>query len=79
MKILIEIEYLGRHSEIAQSGSFEVDEQEYSINPDKEAARVAYGFLNWIKREMTVQKIRKVIYNRDKDITELVANHIQQY
>jgi hypothetical protein len=72
MKILIEIDYLGMHSEIAQSGDFGVDAQEFAIEPDKEAARVAYGFLQWIKKTMTVQKIRKVVYNGDNDITQLV-------
>jgi hypothetical protein len=74
MKILIEIDYLGRHSEIGQSGDFEVDPQEFAIEPDKEAARVAYGFLQWIKKTMTVQKIRKVVYNGENDITQLVID-----
>ncbi|MCK6203916.1 hypothetical protein KZX50_00445 [Bacillus infantis] len=73
MKILIQIDYLGRHSEITQSGDFGVDAREFAIDPDKEAARVAYGFLQWIKKEMTVQKIRKVVYNGEKDITQLVV------
>lgn len=72
MEILIEIDYLGMHSEVSQSGSFGVDPQEFAIEPDKEAARVAYGFLQWIKKTMTVQKIRKVVYNGENDITQLV-------
>ncbi|MGD6894275.1 hypothetical protein ACQCVI_04540 [Bacillus infantis] len=35
---------------------------------------MAYGFLRWIKRTMTVQKIRKVVYNGENDITQLVID-----
>ncbi|MEF7566381.1 hypothetical protein V4V35_25670 [Bacillus infantis] len=73
MKILIQIDYLGLgESEITQRGYFDVKEKEFAINSDKEASRVAYGFLQWIKREigMDVKELQAVTYNGDSDITE---------
>jgi hypothetical protein len=38
------------------------------------SSQLSIIFLKWIKKEMTVQKLMKVVYNGDKNITQLVID-----
>lgn len=55
-----------------QRGSFPINPFEFKVEPDKEAARVAMEFLKMIRKEGHIEEIIEVVYNDDKDITELV-------
>lgn len=54
-------------------GNYEVDSLEYTINPNREASRVAKIACDKLIRD-NVNKVtlRKIIYNETNDITELV-------
>lgn len=72
MQILIAIDFTGRESEMGRAGSFPVDPFEFSIDPDREAARVAYQWVLKIRQEIDVTKINQVTYNETNDITQLI-------
>jgi hypothetical protein len=72
MHITIRIIYKGYSSRLMQRASFPVNAFEFEINPDKEAARVANEWIKQIRREIHVEEILEVIYDDNKDITELV-------
>lgn len=55
-----------------QRGSFPVHSFEFNINPDKEAARVANGWIKQIRRIGHIEEIIEVFYAEDKNITDLV-------
>ena len=78
MQILIAIDFIGRESEMGRAGSFPVDPFEFSIDPDREAARVAYRWVLKIRREMDVTKINTVTYNEANDITHLILEKDNQ-
>ncbi|WP_445506753.1 hypothetical protein [Niallia sp. 03190] len=73
MYIVIKINYEIMDSTCLQSASFKVDDLEFVVNPDNEAARIAYIWFNriWRKQPFT-SKINKVLYNEKNDITQLV-------
>jgi hypothetical protein len=70
--INIKIIYRGYTSRILRDADFPVDPFEYEIDPNKEAARITLQWLKQIRREGHIDHIISVIYNSDKDITELV-------
>ena len=72
MEITIRIIYQGFESKILQRGSFPVNVKLFKENPDQEAANVTYTWLQQIRREAHVEEILEVVYDNDKDITELV-------
>lgn len=72
MHITIKIIYKGYTSRIMRNAEFPVDPFEFEINPDKEAAGVAYEWYMQIRREQHVKEIISVEYNEKHDITELV-------
>jgi hypothetical protein len=72
MNITIRIIYQGYTSRIMRRGSFPVDPFEFEVNPNQEAVRVAMEFLKMIRKEGHIEEILEVVYNGDKDITELV-------
>jgi ribosomal protein L25 (general stress protein Ctc) len=72
MNITIRIIYKGYTSRIMQRGEFRVNAYPYKQNPHQEAARVAFAWLQRIRREAHVEEIIEVVYNDDNDITELV-------
>ncbi|MEN8702449.1 hypothetical protein [Bacillus infantis] len=78
MEILISVDYVGRTSEMGSSGSFAVDPFEFSIDPDREAARVAYLWIEKIRREVDITKIVQVTYNEANDITHLITEKFNQ-
>lgn len=72
MNITIRIIYKGYEARIMRRGSFPVDPFEFKVDPNKEAARVAYEWVNQIRREGHISEIIEVVYDQDKDMTELV-------
>lgn len=72
MQILIQLHYLVNGGKSLQQGDFKVNERNYKLDPDKEAAKVAYEFYKKVKREHVYDVlIFKVLYNGN-DITEKV-------
>lgn len=71
MHITIKILYKGYSSRLMQRGSFPINQFEFEINPDKEAARVANEWIKQIRREVHINEILEVIYDDNKDITDL--------
>lgn len=57
-----------------RGGSFPVIPKEFKDNPDFTAAVIAYQFIQDCKKETGYRDtlIEKVIYNGEKDITEIV-------
>jgi hypothetical protein len=73
MKITIRIIYQGYASKLTQQASFPVDDFEFEVNSDNEAARVAFVWWKLLKKDLSYQAvIEKVVYNEENDITELV-------
>lgn len=72
MNIIIRIIYQGSAAKLMQRGSFPVNTKRFKENADQEAARVAFEWLKQIKREMHVNGIVEVVYDGEKNITELV-------
>jgi hypothetical protein len=63
---------MGWENKILRTAEFPVNTFEFEIDPDKEAARITCEWLKLIRREGHIDHIISVIYNSDKDITELV-------
>jgi hypothetical protein len=72
MQVVIKLVVSVRGYEVLSNGSFPVNERLFKENPDKVAARVASEWITEMKREVEVEDIIKVVYNDDKNITELV-------
>lgn len=72
MTITIKIIYKGYESRFLRRADFKVNSFEYEIDPNKEAAHVAYEWLKQIGREGHVSEIINVTYNETNDITEMV-------
>jgi FAD synthase len=72
MTITIRIIYRGYAARIMRRGSFSVNTFEFDIDSNQEAARVAYEWVKQIRREAHIEEIIEVVYDQDKDITELV-------
>lgn len=74
MNILIKINYKSdSDSKLLQKASFPVNTYKFKQDPNKEAARVAYEWWKFVKREMSYRvRITEVTYNEGNDITELV-------
>lgn len=75
MKINLEVFYLSESgTHINQRGPFEVNKEEFEEDPDFTAAVRAYEWTQQIYRENGCRnmEITKVIYNGNKDITEIV-------
>ncbi|MFT4415335.1 hypothetical protein ACLM5H_15855 [Fredinandcohnia humi] len=73
MNVSIEV-FLNIEGSLTRSGgSFEVKQSEYKKDPDLAVAIVAYQYIQNIVRETGYREtgIRKVIYEGNKDITEL--------
>jgi hypothetical protein len=72
MNIIIKVIYKGYTSKIMQRGEFKVNAYHYNQNPHQEAARVAFAWLQQIRREAHLEEIIEVVYNDEHDITESV-------
>jgi hypothetical protein len=72
MNITIKVIYRGYEARLMRRGSFPVNSFEFEIDPDQEAARVAYEWIKQIRREGHIEEIIEVFYNGENDITELV-------
>jgi hypothetical protein len=75
MKVTIRLKYLSWGGEMLRAGSFPVNERLFREDPDKEAVRVTKQWIKEIRREHEIKGITKVIYDGEKDITELVKKH----
>lgn len=74
MNITIRIIYQGYTSRIMRRAEFKVNMKRFNEDPDQEAARVAMDFLKMIRKEGHIEGIIEVVYNDDKNITEIVKN-----
>lgn len=74
MIVTIELRYMDfENDETLRRASFNADSFEFEVNPDKEAARLAFNFLDQIARKNPfLSRITKAIYNDRVDITSLV-------
>jgi hypothetical protein len=72
VNITIRIIYQGYASKLMQRGDFPMNAKRYEKYPDHESAYVAYNWLKKIRKEAHVNELIEVIYNDDRDITELV-------
>lgn len=74
MKINIRFDYTSDiGSKMMKQASFQVNEYKFKLEPDQEAARVAFEWWKQIKHEMSYRAIlESIIYNGDNDITKLV-------
>lgn len=72
MRIVIRRIILVRGYPVLSNGEFPVKERAYKEDPDQAAAKIASKWIDQSKREMDVDGIVKVLYDGEKDITELV-------
>lgn len=74
MKINLNIQLNIEGTKSIRGGSFPVNTQEFKDNPDFTVAVIAYQFIQDCKKETGFRDtvIEKVIYDGDKDITEIV-------
>lgn len=72
MQIVIDLHYFVNGMKTLQCGYFKVNSREFNINPDEEAARVAFAWVKQVKRDFIYEvDLHKVLYNQI-DITNLV-------
>ncbi|MGE7191989.1 hypothetical protein [Lysinibacillus fusiformis] len=75
MKVLIDLEIGSKDDTFKKKASFGVDEQEFEINPDKVALKVAYQWFNRVRKEFSNDlTIKSARYNEVHDLTEGLKN-----
>jgi len=73
MIITIELEYIMFGEVTLQRASFKADDFEFHVEPEKEAARVAFNWFQQINNKTPfISGIKKVVCNEMLDITDLV-------
>ena len=79
MNIIIDVYLYAHGNSFFKGGSFAVLPSYFKKDPDWAVAIVAYEWIQQIKREFGYSndfKIEKVIYNGDKEVTEIVKKVI---
>ncbi|MEH7236735.1 hypothetical protein [Bacillus sp. JJ1562] len=76
MQVSIDVFLNIEGSQLRSGGSFNVTPKEYKENPDQAVAIVAYQYIQDIIEETGYREtiIDKVLYEGNKDITELTRN-----
>jgi hypothetical protein len=73
MSVLIEINYICWGNDISQKGNFVINTRKYKQNPNGAVAEIVLQWINDIRKKLNIDKLIKVTYNRDHDITNLVV------
>jgi hypothetical protein len=71
-EITIKIIYREYESRIMRRGSFSMNPKRFREDPDHEVARVAFARLHQFNREEYIKEIIEIVYNDDKDGTDIV-------
>lgn len=72
MKILIDLYTIVNDTKCLQSGYFKVNNRKFKEDPDKSAARLAYEWLQQVRKESAYAVEIWLIKYNDNDITEIV-------
>lgn len=76
MKVLIKVFYKYNEVECLQKGVFPVKVRDYRESPNEAAADSAIVFVNVIQKMFPEMELVKVLYEDDKEITNLVRKRI---
>ena len=76
MKVLIKVFYTYNEHECLQKGVFPVNYKVYRESPDLAAADSAKVFVETIQRMFPEMDLLEVLYEDDKDITDLVKERL---
>lgn len=76
MKVLIKVFYIYNEVECLQSGVFPVKARDYRESPNEAAADSATVFVKVIEKMFPEMELEKVLYEDDKEITDLVKKRI---
>lgn len=77
MNITIAIHYIHNDNKVLRRGSFPVNTVNYMKDEKGEAARVAYDFINYIRKESSPRIIVENVFYNDNDITEYMRQVIK--